>query len=144
MHVYTHTHTHTHNVMYYAYGKGRQFPGYFLIWRLSTQIRVMAEAEDSVRALADSFMAGWLALESRQSSSKKKDEIELVNRMVQLFSWYLILNQFKELESEWPCGGSEVQQSQYKTMWKQVLQGRLFNGGYSKLGTGWDVLMSIA
>ena len=47
--------------------------------------------ETSIKSLADGFMAGWLTTEdfSRPRRSSVV-EIVLVNRMVQLFSWYLI------------------------------------------------------
>ena len=47
--------------------------------------------EASITSIADGFMAEWLALEESAHQECSCDaKVVLVNRMVQLFSWYII------------------------------------------------------
>ena len=91
-------------------------------------------------AVADSFMAGMLAFEaaSRSELGGRRGYLEtstagrkLVDRMVQLFSWYLIeklLSRPTDKDRRGRC--SEAEQS--IALWKQVLQGGFDEGTYLK------------
>lgn len=79
--------------------------------------------DDSVSALVDSFVAGWLATEAgglaKEGRGRKERETELVDRMVRLLSWYVILDLLRESSDSADSSNDEVS----RTKWEHILQG---------------------
>ena len=107
-----------------ARGWGRMTHGAFGGTVRPENMAAMAVSDgDSVKALADSFMTGWLAIENEVDgvSGSETREVALVNRMVQLFSSYVIVKLLKKLESSDTVGSTPAEGS--RVTWQQVLQG---------------------
>ena len=73
---------------------------------------------DLVKTLADTFMTGWMATETNRV--KATEEVALVNRMVEVFSAYLISKFLRELEE----GDSDASAGESRVRWQKVLQGK--------------------
>ena len=72
--------------------------------------------ETSITSVADNFMTEWLAIKDSSHPERSHEvKIVLVNRMVQLFSWYLIEKLLDEAYGSSPAS-SEAE--------KSLLQGR--------------------
>ena len=79
-----------------------------------------------VQTLANNFAAGWLAIETASvtDETRSENEIAMVNRMVELLSWYLIQGLLQD-----SAAGNSVHQglaprleASLKT-WKAILSG---------------------
>ncbi len=78
---------------------------------------------ESVQALVDDLMESWLSIESGSASDREaqcRNERALVNRTVELLSWYQIHEALQEMAGS---SGSVGQQHTSTINWKTILTG---------------------